>query len=78
VSIAAVPGLVIRVRKGTLWVTQAHDSEDHVVDAGGRFVADRDGRIVISAFDRGEVELVWPTREQERARPVRAPLAAAA
>jgi Protein of unknown function (DUF2917) len=78
VSIAAVPGLVIRARQGTLWITQARDAEDHVIHAGERFVADRAGRLVLSAFERGEVELQWPTREQERARPVQARLAAAA
>jgi hypothetical protein len=78
VSIAAVPGLVVRVREGALWITQAGDADDHLVRAGERFVADRSGRLVISAFARGEVELEWPTREQERARPVHAPLAAAA
>lgn len=78
VSIAAVPGLVIHVRKGTLWITQAHDSGDHVVRAGGRFVADRSGRLVISAFERGEVELQWPSRQRESALASNEPLPAAA
>jgi len=65
-SIAAVRGLVVRVRKGTLWITQARDTFDHIVRAGETFVADRTGRLVISAFERGEVELEWPTREPER------------
>lgn len=77
-SIAAVRGLVVRVRKGTLWITQAGDSFDHVVRAGEMFVADRTGRVVISAFERGEVELEWPSREQGRAAPARELLAAAA
>jgi len=78
VSIAAVPGLAIRVRKGTLWITQSRDAEDHVVHAGERFVADRAGKIVVSAFERGEVELEWPTRAQQPSRAMHAPLAAAA
>jgi len=77
-SIAAVPGLVIHVREGVLWVTQAHDSEDHVVRAGERFVADRAGRLVISAFERGEVEVKWPARQRERAWAANEPVAAAA
>ena len=78
VSIAAVPGLVIRARQGDLWITQSGDADDYVVHAGERFVADRSGKMVISAFHRGEVELEWPTRTQERARTVYAPLAQAA
>jgi len=77
-SIAAVPGLVIHVREGSLWVTQAHDSEDHIVRAGERFVADRAGRLVISAFERGEVELKWPAHQRERAWAANEPVAAAA
>lgn len=77
-SIAAVRGLVVRVRKGTLWITQARDPFDHVVRAGESFVADRTGRLVISAFERGEVELEWPSRERERAEPRHEPTAATA
>jgi len=78
VSIAAVPGLVVRVRDGSLWITQTGDSADHVVRAGERFVAERAGRLVVSAFGHSEVELQWPTREQERPRAAYAPVAAAA
>jgi hypothetical protein len=78
VSIASTPGLVIHVRRGTLWITQARDADDHIVHAGERFVADRAGRLVISAFARGEVELEWPSRERERAEPTYDPAAAAA
>ncbi len=75
-SIAAIRGLVVHVRMGTLWITQARDPFDHVVRAGESFVADRTGRLVISAFDRGEVELQWPSRERNVA--ANAPVAAAA
>jgi Protein of unknown function (DUF2917) len=78
VSIAATPGLVIHVRRGTLWITQPHDADDHVVHAGERFVADRAGRLVISAFARGEVELEWPSHRRERAEAAYPPVAAAA
>ncbi|MGB8433821.1 MAG: DUF2917 domain-containing protein [Burkholderiales bacterium] len=62
VSIAAVRGLVIRVRKGVLWITQGNDTIDHVVRAGEHFVADRTSLLIISAFERGEVEVEWPSR----------------
>jgi hypothetical protein len=66
VSIAAVPGLAIRVRTGTAWITQARDAKDHLVRAGERFVADRAGRLVLSSFQRGEIELEWPAQQRER------------
>jgi len=78
VSIAALPGLVVRVREGSLWITQEGDSEDHLVRAGERFVADRTGRLVVSAFERGEVELQWPSRQRESVWAANEPLAAAA
>ncbi len=78
VSIAAARGLVIRVRKGTLWITQAHDSIDHVVRVGEQFVADRAGRLVISAFDRAEVQVDWPARERAADMAASESLAAAA
>jgi Protein of unknown function (DUF2917) len=78
VSIASTPGLVIHVRRGTLWITQSRDADDHVVRAGERFVADRRGRLVISAFERGEVELEWPARKGEHAETAYEPAAAAA
>jgi Protein of unknown function (DUF2917) len=78
VSIASTPGLVIHARRGTLWITQARDADDHVVLAGERFIADRAGRLVISAFARGEVELEWPSRKQERPETAYDPAAVAA
>ena len=78
VSVAATRGLVIHVRRGTLWITQARDVDDYVVRAGEMFVADRSGRLVISAFERAEVEVEWPSRDQERTGTAYEPIAAAA
>jgi len=78
VSIAAVPGLVIRAREGLLWIARAGDSVEHIVRGGERFVADRAGRLVVTAIKRSEVELQWPTRQQEHPRAAYVPLAAAA
>ena len=77
VSIAATPGLVIRVRKGQVWITQSGDPQDYVVGAGERFVADRSGRVVVSSFERGEIEVEWPAQRQERAAAATPRLAAA-
>jgi hypothetical protein len=78
VSVAAVRGLVIHVRKGVLWITQGNDTIDHVVRAGEHFVADRTSRLIMSAFERGEVEIEWPSRERATVVATSEPLAAAA
>jgi hypothetical protein len=69
VTIAAVPGLAVQARSGMLWITQEGDQDDHLVAAGERFVADRYGTLVISAFERSEVELEWPSHEHDRLSP---------
>jgi hypothetical protein len=69
VTIAAVPGLAVRARSGALWITQEGDHQDHLVAAGERFVADRHGSLVVSAFARSEVELTWPSRDHDRLSP---------
>jgi len=69
VTIAAVPGLVVRARSGLLWITQERDLRDHLVPAGERFVADRAGPLVISAFARSEIELEWPAYGHDRLSP---------
>lgn len=58
-SIALNPGELLRLRnaagrhlsvvRGTVWITQAGDSCDHVIRAGEHF-----------CFDRGGLALVWP------------------
>lgn len=69
VAVAATPGLVVRARSGALWITQERDWRDHLVAAGGCFVADRAGLLVVSALARSEVELVWPPHDDERLSP---------
>jgi len=78
VSIAAVPGVVIRVRKGDVWITQPGDPKDYLIGTGERFVADRSGRVVVSSFERSELEVEWPARRQERPAATNPRLAAAA
>jgi hypothetical protein len=78
VTIAAVPGLAVQARSSMLWITQERDQDDHLVVAGERFVADRYGLLVISAFTRSEVELEWPSRGHDRLSPGLEPVAVAA
>jgi DUF2917 family protein len=61
---AQVPraGVEIRVLTGTVWVTQEGDAEDHVLSAGGTFVADRAGRVGIQAFTHADVAVEVPNR----------------
>lgn len=78
VSIAAVRGLVIHARRGVLWITQGNDPIDHVVRAGEHFVANRASLLIMSAFDRGEIEIEWPSRERGIKIVAHHPVAAAA
>jgi hypothetical protein len=43
-------GASIAVHSGRVWVTQAGDANDYVVDAGERHVVTQRGRVVIESF----------------------------
>jgi hypothetical protein len=60
VSIAAVPGLVVRVHSGLLWVTGSADNRRHRVRTGERFIAYDEGLLTVSTRERTELQLVWP------------------
>jgi hypothetical protein len=64
-------GLELRVRRGTVWVTQEGDPEDHVLEAGGAFVTTRPGRVAIQSLTPARLEVAG-------AHHVHGPLAAAA
>lgn len=49
-SIAGLRGTTVRALQGRVWVTQAGDTRDYVVPAGGRFCAAGEGHLVISAL----------------------------
>ena len=76
VAVAAVPGLLVRVRSGSLWLTQDRDPVDHLVTAGQCFVADRRGRLVATALHVTEVEVEWPRPRTQAAGPRQLPAAA--
>ena len=52
-----IEGASIKVRCGTLWITQEGDPQDVVLQAGERFVVRRAGRTLIQAFDPAWVSI---------------------
>jgi len=44
-----IAGATLRVNRGTLWVTQEHDTRDVVLNAGDVWQVDRDGDTIIEA-----------------------------
>jgi len=43
-------GALVRCLEGGLWITQHGDRNDHVIAAGGAFLVDRDGAVVLQAI----------------------------
>jgi hypothetical protein len=43
-------GTLIVAERGALWITQASDSRDIILEAGDSFVLDRDGRALITTL----------------------------
>jgi len=43
-------GLLVRCLRGVLWITQADDSDDIVIEDGQSFVLDRPGLTLVSAL----------------------------
>ena len=50
-------GLLVRCVRGVLWITQADDSDDIVIEDGQCFVLDRPGLTLVSALD-GPADMV--------------------
>ncbi|NNG01004.1 MAG: DUF2917 domain-containing protein [Desulfobacteraceae bacterium] len=44
-------GLVVRCKKGMLWLTQPGDHTDHILNQGDQITVDRKGCIAIMALD---------------------------
>ncbi|HEU0203198.1 MAG TPA: DUF2917 domain-containing protein [Burkholderiaceae bacterium] len=59
-------GTTLDCVRGTLWITQDNDARDIVLEAGERFVLDRDGMALVQAIDSADVCL----RESQAAVPV--------
>src|SRR3990170_2219802 len=43
-------GMEIRVREGSLWLTQERDAQDYVIGTGGSFRIDRQGAVLLTAL----------------------------
>ena len=50
-SLDAAPGTIVRALEGTIWLTQEGMPSDRILIAGTRFVAESDGKIVLSSID---------------------------
>ncbi len=55
-------GTEIHVHQGLVWLTQHHDGKDRFLEAGDRFVIDRDGRTIAQAFSEAMVTLLSPVQ----------------
>lgn len=49
-SLRAAPGDFIQVLRGGVWITQAGDPVDHVLDRDETFCVDRSGAVVVNAL----------------------------
>jgi hypothetical protein len=58
-------GMEIRVREGSLWLTQDRDAKDYVITAGGSFRIDRQGAVVLTACNSVRLDLL-PCRAPAR------------
>jgi len=58
VSLDDVRGATLRLVRGTLWITQHHDSQDIVLRSGDNWVVERDGRTVLEAQEDTVVYVV--------------------
>jgi hypothetical protein len=55
-------GLEVKSLRGSLWITQTGDPEDHIIDGGQSFVLDRPGRTLVTALLGPAVFIVQPGR----------------
>lgn len=58
-------GMEIRVREGSLWLTQERDAQDYIITAGGSFRIDRQGAVVLTAPRGARMDFV-PCRAPAR------------
>ena len=58
ISLPDVRGATLRVRRGTLWLTQERDPQDVVLRSGDNWVIEADGKTVVEAQDEVTLWLV--------------------
>ncbi|MFO1362241.1 MAG: hypothetical protein U1F45_07145 [Burkholderiales bacterium] len=68
-TIAAEPGLIVRVRSGSIWGSQPGDGECCLARAGESLAARRSGWLVVHAVGRSEIEIELPQPGDERPSP---------
>jgi hypothetical protein len=73
-TLAAKKGLTVHVRAGSIWIAHALDDRSRQVRAGESFAARRDGRLLLHAETRNEIEIDWPQPATERLSPGLEPL----
>lgn len=67
-------GVDIRVTSGSVWVTQATDPDDHVLDAPGSLESRRPGKVVVFALTPARFEVARPWPAARRTTPALRPL----
>src|ERR1700720_4326861 len=55
VKLDGARGTTLRVTRGTLWLTQEHDTRDFVLTAGDVYTIDRGGLTLVGAQDTASV-----------------------
>ena len=58
VSLDDIRGATLRVRSGTVWITQEREPLDVVLRGGDNWTVERDGRTVIEAHDEVHLRVV--------------------
>jgi hypothetical protein len=54
-------GLHVVCRKGALWITQASDEKDYILQAGETFVVTRPGLVLVQSLGEGLVQVIPPS-----------------
>ena len=62
VSLADARGTVIRVTRGTVWITQERSYDDIILHAGDAWTVERDGLTIIQAHDDARLCVPQPPR----------------
>ncbi|HYX64789.1 MAG TPA: DUF2917 domain-containing protein [Burkholderiales bacterium] len=62
--IAEGRGMLVRVRRGSVWITEEGDSRDHFVAAGEQFRLARRGTALLSALQASLVSLAAPPQSR--------------
>ena len=57
VSLDNVRGMLIRVTRGTVWITQERSYDDIILQAGDAWTIERNGRTIIQAHDDARLNL---------------------